>query len=45
MSKPAENQAIERIILVNIKDGISAAQLDIVAQYGKELLGAIPGVE
>ena len=45
MSKPAENQAIERIILVNIKDDISEAQLDIVAQYGKELLGAIPGVE
>ena len=45
MSKPAENQAIERIILVNIKDGISEAQFDIVAQYGKELLGAIPGVE
>ena len=45
MSRSAENQAIERIILVNIKEGISEAQLDIIAQHGKELLGAIPGVE
>jgi hypothetical protein len=45
VSRSAENQAIERIILVNIKEGISEAQLDIIAQHGKELLGEIPGVE
>lgn len=37
--------AVERVILVNIKEGISENQLDIVAQHGRELLGAIPGVE
>ncbi len=46
MSKPAtEGQAIERIILVNLKEGISKEQFNIVAQHGRELLGAIPGVE
>jgi len=45
MSNPAESRAVERVILVNIKAGISETQLDIVAQRGKELLGAIPGVE
>ena len=45
MPNPAVARAIERVILVNIKEGISEKQLDIVAQHGKELLGAIPGVE
>ena len=40
-----ETQAIERIILVNLKEGISEEQFDMVAQHGRELLGAIPGVE
>jgi Stress responsive A/B Barrel Domain len=40
-----ETQAIERIILVNLKEGISQEQFDIVAQHGREVLGAIPGVE
>jgi Stress responsive A/B Barrel Domain len=43
--KPAETQAIERIILVNLKEGISEEQFNIVAQHGREALGAIPGVE
>ena len=41
----AEGQAIERIILVNLKEGISEEQFNMVAQHGRELLGAIPGVE
>lgn len=45
MPNPTEARAVERIILVNIKEGISETQLDTVAQHGKELLGAIPGVE
>ena len=45
MPNPAVARAIERVILVNIKEGISETQLDIIAQHGKELLGAIPGVE
>ena len=45
MSNPDEAPAVERVILVNIKEGISETQLDIIAQHGKELLGAIPGVE
>lgn len=45
MPNPNEARAVERVILVNIKEGISETQLDIVAQHGKELLGAIPGVE
>ena len=45
MRNPTEVRAVERVILVNIKEGISETQLDIVAQHGKELLGAIPGVE
>jgi len=45
MRNPTEVQAVERVILVNLKVGISETQLDIVAQHGKELLGAIPGVE
>ena len=45
MQNPTEARAVERIILVNIKEGISEIQLDTVAQHGKELLGAIPGVE
>ena len=45
MPNPAETRAVERVILVNIKEGISETQLDIVAEHGKELLGAIPGVE
>ena len=45
MPNPAETRAVERVILVNIKEGISETQLDTVAQHGKELLGAIPGVE
>ena len=45
MPNPTEARAVERVILVNIKEGISETQLDIVAQHGKELLGAIPGVE
>jgi|RhiMetdeSRZDD1v2_1073273.scaffolds.fasta_scaffold2772648_1 stress responsive alpha/beta barrel protein len=38
-------QAIERIILVNLKEGVSDEQFSIVAQHGKDLLGVIPGVE
>lgn len=46
MSQPAaKGQAIERIILVNLKEGVSEEQFNIVAQHGRELLGAIPGVE
>ena len=45
MSNPAENQAIERIILVNLKEGVSDEQFNTVAQQGREALGAIPGVE
>jgi len=41
----AEDQAIERIILVNRKEGVSEEQFKLVAQHGRELLGAIPGVE
>ena len=39
------SQPIERIILVNLKEGVSEEQFDIVAQHGREMLGAIPGVE
>jgi hypothetical protein len=45
MPNPTEARAVERVILVNIKEDISETQLDIVAQRGKELLSAIPGVE
>ena len=45
MPNLTEARAVERVILVNIKEGISETQLDIIAQHGKELLGAIPGVE
>ena len=45
MLNPAANQAIERIILVNLKEGISEEQFSSVAQHGREVLGAIPGVE
>ena len=45
MPNSTESRAVERVILVNIKEGISETQLDIIAQHGKELLGAIPGVE
>src|ERR1041384_3192082 len=46
MSKSAlEGQAIERIILVNIKEGVTEEQFNTIAQHGRELLGAIPGVE
>jgi len=45
MQNPTETRTVERVILVNIKEGISETQLNIVAQHGKELLGAIPGVE
>ena len=38
-------QPIERIILVNLKEGVSEEQFNIVAQHGREMLGAIPGVE
>jgi len=41
----AEGQAIERIILVNLKEGVSEEQFNLVARHGRELLGAIPGVE
>jgi hypothetical protein len=40
-----ETQAIERIILVNLKEGVSEEQFDVIAQHGRELLGAIPGVD
>ena len=43
--KPAVTQAIERIILINLKEGVSAEQFNIVAQHGQKVLGAIPGVE
>ena len=39
------SQPIERIILINLKEGVSEEQFNIVAQHGRELLGAIPGVE
>ena len=39
------SQPIERIILVNLKEGVSEEQFNIVAQHGREVLGAIPGVE
>jgi len=45
MPNRTDARTVERVILVNIKEGISETQLDIVAQHGKELLGAIPGVE
>ena len=38
-------QAIERIILVNLKEGVSEEQFNMVALHGREMLGAIPGVE
>lgn len=41
----APGQAIERIILVNLKEGVTEEQFNIVAQHGQELLGVIPGVE
>ena len=39
------SQPIERIILVNLKEGVSEEQFNNVAQHGREVLGAIPGVE
>ena len=39
------SQPIERIILVNLKEGVSEEQFNAVAQHGREALGAIPGVE
>ena len=45
MAEPAEYQNIERIILVNIKKDITEEQFSIIAQHGRDLLGAIPGVE
>jgi hypothetical protein len=45
MPNPTDARAVERVILVNIKEGVSETQLDTVAHHGKELLGAIPGVE
>lgn len=39
------SQAIERIILVNLKEGVSEEQFNAVAQHGRDVLGAIPGVE
>jgi hypothetical protein len=39
------SQPIERIILVNLKEGVSEEQFNTVAQHGREVLGAIPGVE
>ena len=46
MSQPiAGVHAIERIILVNLKEGVLEEQFSIVAQHGKDLLGVIPGVE
>ncbi len=39
------NQPVERIILINLKEGISEEKFDIVAQHGREQLGVIPGVE
>ena len=45
MSTLVEGQAVERIILVNLKEGVSEEQFNLVAQHGRELLGAIPGVE
>ena len=39
------SQPIERIILVNLKEGVSEEQLNSVAQHGREVLGAITGVE
>jgi hypothetical protein len=34
MSKPAGNQPVECVILVNLKEGVSEQQLNIVAQQG-----------
>ena len=45
MSEPTDSQAVERIIMVNIKEGITEEQFSLVAQHGRESLGAIPGVE
>ncbi|MFT3891936.1 MAG: Dabb family protein [Anaerolineales bacterium] len=45
MSEFTGGQAIERIILVNLKKGVSREHFDIVAQHGREMLGVIPGVE
>jgi hypothetical protein len=39
------SQPIERIILINLKEGVSEEQFNTVAQHGREVLGAIPGVE
>jgi hypothetical protein len=39
------NQTVERIILVNLKEGVSEEQFNVVSQHGREMLGAIPGVE
>src|SRR5262245_61154235 len=45
MSESVESQAIERIILVNLKEGVTEEQFNMICQHGRELLGAIPGVE
>jgi hypothetical protein len=45
MPNPTESRAVERVILVNIKEGISETQLDVIVQHGKQLLSAIPGVD
>jgi Stress responsive A/B Barrel Domain len=39
------SQPVERIILINLKEGVSVEQFNSVAQHGREVLGAIPGVE
>jgi hypothetical protein len=39
------SQPVERIILINLKEGVSEEQFNIVAQHGREVLGDIPGVE
>jgi len=45
MAETVEGQAIERIILVNIEEGVTQERFNLIAQHGRELLGAIPGVE
>ena len=45
MTELLKTQTIERIILVNLKEGVSEEQFNTVALHGREVLGVIPGVE
>ena len=43
--QPTEDTTVEKVVLFNVREGVSELECQGMAERGRELLGQIPGVE